>query len=165
MKKGGGGLTSRSLRDFVVHKEAPVTEDEALEWAARAAPADTVRMLLRKCERDGDLMRREVQVGAKTVAVYWAPAVAAEAGLLDASAARTAATPASTTAPEGVEHAIAALAGVEERYEREVKGHMDRLHVYNETKDAAQDILGRVATAEGTTVSALYPRYGLESGD
>jgi succinate dehydrogenase/fumarate reductase flavoprotein subunit len=155
------GLTSRSVRDFVVHKEAPVTEDEVLLWAARAAPADTVRMLLRKCERDGDLMRREVQVGDKTVALFWAPAEAAEAGQREA--------PQENAGPKsdgaGVEEAIAALAGVEERYEREVKGHMDRLHLYNETKDAAQDILGRVATAEGTTVSALYPRYGLETAD
>ncbi len=154
------GLTTRSLRDFVVHKEAPVTEDEVLQWARRAAPADTVRMLLRKCERDGGLMRREVQVGDKTVAVFWAPAGPAEAG-----APKGPEQGASPESSDGVEEAIAALAGVEERYEREVKGHMDRLHVYNETKDAAQDILGRVATAEGTTVSALYPRYDLEMGD
>jgi hypothetical protein len=155
------GLTSSSVRDFVVHKEAPVTEDEVLLWAARAAPADTVRVLLRKCERDGELMRREVQVGDKTVALFWAPAGAAEAGQRDSHQESG---PKSDGAA-GVEEAIAALAGVEERYEREVKGHMDRLHLYNETKDAAQDILGRVATAEGTTVSALYPRYGLETGD
>jgi hypothetical protein len=152
-------FTTSSMRDFVVHKEAPVTEDEVLQWAARAAPADTVRMLLRKCERDGELMRREVQVGDKTVALFWAPAGPPEAGQREA--------PQESAAPksEGVEEAIAALAWVEERYEREVKGHMDRLHLYNETKDAAQDILGRVATAEGATVSALYPRYGLETGD
>ncbi len=135
-------------------------EDEVLAWAARAAPADTVRMLLRKCERDGDLLRREVQVGAHVVGIYWAPAACVEAG---PAALPTAA--ASMNDEAAVEAAIAALSGVDEQYEREVKGHMDRLHLYNETKDAAQDILGRLASAEGTTVSALYPRFGLESGD
>ncbi len=60
---------------------------------------------------------------------------------------------------------IAELAWVEGRYDREVQEHMTRLHRYNETRDATQELLGRVAVAEGTTVAALYERFGLETGD
>ncbi|XP_078323547.1 DNA repair protein SWI5 homolog isoform X2 [Crassostrea virginica] len=43
--------------------------------------------------------------------------------------------------------------------------HIDKLHLYNELKDYAQMVLGRIAVLEGVRTKDLYPRYNLDLGD
>jgi Swi5 len=49
--------------------------------------------------------------------------------------------------------------------EQEMKMHLDRLHEYNELKDAGQALLGRLAVLRETTTKALYADFGLELDD
>lgn len=132
----------------------PSTEAELLAWAPSCPPA-TMRVYLRKLVEAGRLATRDLEPdGTK---LYWAPPDA----LGPAPVAQ------SQADPRAVEEQIAALEAehVELRYDTNVKGHMERLHRYNEVRDTTQDILGRIASAEGTTVAALYERYGLELGN
>lgn len=46
-----------------------------------------------------------------------------------------------------------------------MKEYINLLHKYNETKDACQFLLGKLAEIEGTTVKELYPRFDLEIND
>lgn len=39
--------------------------------------------------------------------------------------------------------------------------HMDRLHVYNQIKDIAHQVIGRLAVLEGVTIRAKQEHYGL----
>lgn len=39
---------------------------------------------------------------------------------------------------------------------------VDRLHAYNDLKDAAQMLMGRMAEIERVTVRDLYERYGVD---
>lgn len=43
--------------------------------------------------------------------------------------------------------------------------HIDKLHQYNELKDCAQMVLGRIAVLEGVRTKDLYPRYNLDLED
>eukprot|EP00105_Crassostrea_gigas_P017635 XP_011435487.1 PREDICTED: DNA repair protein SWI5 homolog [Crassostrea gigas] len=43
--------------------------------------------------------------------------------------------------------------------------HIDKLHQYNELKDCAQMVLGRIAVLEGVKTKDLYPRYNLDLED
>lgn len=45
------------------------------------------------------------------------------------------------------------------------KTYMDRLHRYNEAKDMAQALLGKLAQLTGTTTRNLYPNFGLSVDD
>lgn len=49
--------------------------------------------------------------------------------------------------------------------EEELKTHIDKLHEYNEIKDVAQMVLGRIATLEGVRTKDLYAKYGLNLDD
>ena len=49
--------------------------------------------------------------------------------------------------------------------EEELQKHIDKLHEYNEIKDAGQLLFGKIAEVEGTTTAALYERFGLEIDD
>jgi len=49
--------------------------------------------------------------------------------------------------------------------EEELKLHMTQLHEYNEIKDVAQMVLGRIAINEGVTTKDLYERYQLSIND
>ena len=49
--------------------------------------------------------------------------------------------------------------------ESELKVHIDKLHEYNELKDTAQMVLGRIAYQEGMTTRELYARFGLDLDD
>lgn len=53
----------------------------------------------------------------------------------------------------------------EEEEGREVKQLIRQLHEYNEAKDLAQALLGRLALLEECTTKQLYPRFGLELED
>ena len=76
------------------------------------------------------------------------------------------------------------IAELEKEYtEDELAMHIAKLHEYNEIKDVAQDLLGRlgafdlafrvphshtsivVAQAEQTTTRSLYPKFNLELDD
>ncbi|KAG8844931.1 hypothetical protein FRB91_002213 [Serendipita sp. 411] len=46
-----------------------------------------------------------------------------------------------------------------------VNKHIKLLHSYNESKDAAQALIGKLAVATGTTVRELHQKYGLSSED
>jgi len=46
--------------------------------------------------------------------------------------------------------------------EQLTKNHIDRLHRYNDVKDLAQAIIGRIAVIEGVTTKELYPRFDLD---
>lgn len=150
-----GGLSSDKVRGYVGQTGEPVEESQVLAWAS-STPADTVRMLLHKGVRDGGLHSRTLE---DDTVLYWCPAPAKKR----ARVAETEEPPMADTADLDAD--IAALDWVDEAYVREVQGHMERLHKYNETKDAAQDLIGRIATVEGATVKSLYPRYGLEEDD
>ena len=43
----------------------------------------------------------------------------------------------------------------------ELQGHIKNLHEYNEIKDAAQIVLGRLAELEGVTVKEMHDKYGV----
>ena len=45
------------------------------------------------------------------------------------------------------------------------KTYMDRLHRYNEAKDTAQALLGKLAHLTGTTTRDLYPNFNLSLED
>ncbi|KAL5011821.1 hypothetical protein ScPMuIL_010372 [Solemya velum] len=49
--------------------------------------------------------------------------------------------------------------------EDELQVHIDKLHEYNEVKDAGQMVLGRLATLAGVRTQDMYVRYGLEMDD
>lgn len=43
----------------------------------------------------------------------------------------------------------------------ELQGHIDNLHRYNEIKDAAQIVLGRLAEIEQVTLKEIHKKYGV----
>lgn len=45
------------------------------------------------------------------------------------------------------------------------KGYMETLHRYNEAKDTAQALIGRLAQLSGTTTRDLYPKFDLSIDD
>jgi len=53
----------------------------------------------------------------------------------------------------------------EEYDEDELPMYVDRLHKYNEIKDVAQSVIGRIAEKEGTTTRNLYERFDLDLDD
>lgn len=96
------------------------------------------------------------------VALYWAVAADGTAG--GATALKEVGTEGGDE-NTSLDAQIEALLWVEAKYDSEVQDHMKRLHAYNETRDVTQDLLGRIASVEGTTVAALYERFDLELGD
>lgn len=53
----------------------------------------------------------------------------------------------------------------EDYHEDELQVHIDKLHEYNEVKDAGQILLGKIAEVQGTTTAAVYERFGLDLAD
>ncbi|KAF9483464.1 hypothetical protein BDN70DRAFT_301812 [Pholiota conissans] len=49
--------------------------------------------------------------------------------------------------------------------EKIVKRHIQLLHRYNEAKDAAQILIGRLATIKQTTIRQIHEDYGLNDDD
>ena len=49
--------------------------------------------------------------------------------------------------------------------EGEMEGILDRLHEYNDIKDATQILLGKLADFDEKPVAALYSRFGLNTTD
>uniref|UniRef100_H2XLM7 DNA repair protein SWI5 homolog n=1 Tax=Ciona intestinalis TaxID=7719 RepID=H2XLM7_CIOIN len=49
--------------------------------------------------------------------------------------------------------------------EEDLNIHIDKLHEYNEVKDAAQLVIGRLALQLQTTTRQLYPKFGLNFED
>uniref|UniRef100_A0A8C6FUV4 DNA repair protein SWI5 homolog n=1 Tax=Moschus moschiferus TaxID=68415 RepID=A0A8C6FUV4_MOSMO len=47
----------------------------------------------------------------------------------------------------------------------ELEDHISQLHQYNDLKDAAQMLLGRLAVIRGVTTKELYPEFGLDMND
>lgn len=47
----------------------------------------------------------------------------------------------------------------------ELKGHIDRLHRYNDVKDAAQLVLGRLAEIERVTLKEMHKKYNVPSDE
>ncbi|XP_040081657.1 DNA repair protein SWI5 homolog [Oryx dammah] len=47
----------------------------------------------------------------------------------------------------------------------ELEDHISQLHEYNDIKDAAQMLLGRLAVIRGVTTKELYPEFGLDMND
>ncbi|KAK3881599.1 hypothetical protein Pcinc_013981 [Petrolisthes cinctipes] len=47
----------------------------------------------------------------------------------------------------------------------ELQSHIDNLHRYNEIKDAAQLVLGRLAEMEEVTVKEMHEKYGVSASD
>lgn len=40
--------------------------------------------------------------------------------------------------------------------------HIERLHTYNDVKDAVQSMLGRLAVFKGATTAQMYAEYGID---
>lgn len=53
----------------------------------------------------------------------------------------------------------------DEEIDRLHKRHLDRLHRYNEAKDVAQALMGRLAQLSGCTTRELYPQFNLSLED
>ena len=51
-----------------------------------------------------------------------------------------------------------------ELHER-MQHHIHQLHTYNELKDTAQMLMGKLASMEGTTTKKLYMRFDLNLDD
>jgi len=66
---------------------------------------------------------------------------------------------------EALDQQIARYSRDEQEYDREIKEHMERVHEYNEVKDVAQALMGRLATIEGVLTRDLYKRYELGLDD
>ncbi|XP_010855268.1 PREDICTED: DNA repair protein SWI5 homolog [Bison bison bison] len=47
----------------------------------------------------------------------------------------------------------------------ELEDHISQLQEYNDIKDAAQMLLGRLAVIRGVTTKELYPEFGLDMND
>lgn len=47
----------------------------------------------------------------------------------------------------------------------ELQSHIEALHRYNETKDAAQLVMGRLAELEGVTIKEIHEKYGVPVTD
>lgn len=47
----------------------------------------------------------------------------------------------------------------------ELQSHIDNLHRYNEIKDAAQLVLGRLAEMEEVTLKEMHEKYGVSASD
>ncbi|CAI9174880.1 unnamed protein product [Rangifer tarandus platyrhynchus] len=47
----------------------------------------------------------------------------------------------------------------------ELEDHISQLHEYNDIKDVAQMLLGRLAVIRGVTTKDLYPEFGLDMND
>ena len=58
----------------------------------------------------------------------------------------------------------AVLRRLQERKGR-VERHIRALHAYNEMKDVAQMLMGKLAEMEGGLTRDLYPRFGLDLAD
>lgn len=59
---------------------------------------------------------------------------------------------------------LISIKNIEEEKAR-VKQIMDQLHRYNQAKDVAQSLLGRLATMQGCTTRQLYDRFDLSLDD
>ncbi|OMJ26569.1 DNA repair protein SWI5-like protein [Smittium culicis] len=46
-----------------------------------------------------------------------------------------------------------------------VKNHIEHLHLYNETKDAAQLILGKLAEIQGKSIKQIHAEFNISSLD
>jgi hypothetical protein len=46
-----------------------------------------------------------------------------------------------------------------------VDEHIQLLHTYNETKDSAQDVFGKLALATGETVLSVHERFSIDARD
>lgn len=55
--------------------------------------------------------------------------------------------------------------GVNENADTIVKTHIKLLHQYNEAKDATQILIGRLATARGSTIKQIHEEYDLKDCD
>ncbi|XP_071495773.1 DNA repair protein SWI5 homolog [Diadema antillarum] len=49
--------------------------------------------------------------------------------------------------------------------EEELQLHIKKMHEYNELKDMAQMLLGRIASLEGVTTRQLHEEMGIHDGD
>ncbi|EJD03542.1 uncharacterized protein FOMMEDRAFT_154618 [Fomitiporia mediterranea MF3/22] len=58
-----------------------------------------------------------------------------------------------------------ALLGETEGADKIVTKHIKLLHDYNEAKDAAQIIIGKLAMRKETTIKQLHEQYGLSKDD
>jgi len=95
-----------------------------------------------------------------TQKVYWSPAN--DTGSVT-DAAKCGSSVDNEQALKKLQEQVDSLKWVEEAYSTQVQGHIERLHEYNEVKDTTQELLGRLAMQKGTTTTALYQDYGLDS--
>ncbi|XP_015927314.1 DNA repair protein SWI5 homolog isoform X2 [Parasteatoda tepidariorum] len=49
--------------------------------------------------------------------------------------------------------------------EDQYKWYIDKLHEYNEVKDAAQIVMGQIAIIEETTVKKIHEQFGMTEND
>ncbi|GJE89650.1 Swi5 domain-containing protein [Phanerochaete sordida] len=60
---------------------------------------------------------------------------------------------------------LQAKLGTDEDADEMVSKHIKLLHSYNEAKDAAQILVGRLAAHRGVTIRQIYHEYGLTDKD
>ncbi|KAG8194144.1 hypothetical protein JTE90_000982 [Oedothorax gibbosus] len=49
--------------------------------------------------------------------------------------------------------------------EEQLKWYIDKLHEYNDIKDIAQNIMGRIAVSERTTIRKIHEEFGMTDSD
>ena len=113
-------------------------------------------------------VKQRAKLAFKSPAKVWTPTCEREGNLRKTSP---------DTNPEDVARAVLKLKSKLETVQREIKDlsedyhedelqvHIDKLHEYNEVKDAGQILLGKIAEVEGTTTAAVYERFGLDLTD
>lgn len=152
-------LSSQKVKDYISSKGCPVLEDELLKL--KGTTRFNIELHLKKLVREG-------KIGKKTfggpneeqdITIYW---------ILNTQKKENEPEPVSKKqrpSEEDLDKQIEELGWVEETFERDVGSHINRLHLYNETKDVAQELIGKIANIEGRTVKEIYPNYGLEEED
>lgn len=150
------GISSQKLKEYVASKGGPVLEEELLKLGAKFS----IELHLKKLVREG-LVHKKTLVGVKDgadITIYWVPGKEKKENTKKQQNE-------TVLSDEQVAEEIEQLRWVEEKYHNEVGCHIERLHKYNETKDVAQELIGKIASLEGATVKSLYPRFELEEDD
>lgn len=148
-------ISSQKVFEFIGSRGEPVFEEEILKLGTKF----NIELHLKKLINERKIGKRCLNgIEGGDITLYWILPVAGKKRPLEEDHKES-------IPDEDLDKQIEELSWVNERYNNEVGSHIKRLHVFNETKDIAQELIGKVASIEGETVKSLYPRYCLEEED